>query len=170
MRRFSIALVLITCVNILSVSESARAQSVPFKGAGTSAVYMPGTGTYAGAGEHSLMGKTHFDGAIVPVGVYFPEPGVLFAGTFSGSQVMTAANGDTLETDVSGEVLLNIDLTTGAATGIWTVVWEITGGTGRFANASGSYTGYAVNPPFDPTSDQWLFDYAFAGEIDLGRN
>lgn len=162
---FSLAL---TLAVLFSVS-SAEAQTVPFSGSGTSAVYMPGTGTYSGEGEYSLMGKAQSVGIIVPVGVFFPEPGVFFAGTFSGSQVTTAANGDTLETAVSGEVVLNIDPTTGAATGIWAVTWDVTGGTGRFANASGSYSGYAVNPPFDPTSGEWLFDYAFEGTLDLGK-
>jgi hypothetical protein len=54
-------------------------------------------------------------------------------GAFTNTSTYTAANGDRLYTTGSGVALFGAD-GTGAATGTWTAV----GGTGRFADASGS--------------------------------
>lgn len=149
--------------------QSAEGQVVPFKGSGTNAVYDSLSGDYIGTGKSTLMGRTLLEGNIIPTGDFFPEPGIFFEGTFIGTQQLTAANGDTLAANLTGDVVLEIDPDTGLVTGTWEPFFTITGGTGRFANASGSFEGLAINPPFDPTFQFWDFDYSFDGKIDLGK-
>ena len=141
----------------LVLVQNASAQNVPWFASGTNAEYTPATGDYAMEGIGLHTGRQSIQGNVVPVGVFFPSPGVFFEGTFAGSQTVTAANGDTIEMDLSGDVLLLWDGS--SAYGDWYPNFTITGGTGRFANASGNLTGVATNPPFDPFTDlTWPFD------------
>jgi hypothetical protein len=84
--------------------------------------------TTAGSGKGSHLGKVTSSGDVT----FGPSSlGPTFVlGT--GSQVFTAANGDQLFTSFSGD--LNLDTLTA------TVPFLITGGTGRFQGASGSFT------------------------------
>ena len=85
---------------------------------------------------------------------------------------MYAANGDELYMEFSGSVVL--EYVDGSeekeAFGEWTAKGRITGGTGRFANATGEdILIVAVNPPFDVSQSAWPFDWSIDGEIDLGK-
>ena len=72
--------------------------------------------TYTGTGNASHLGKTSY---------------VSSSGLFTFTETLTAANGDTLT------LVDNITIVSSTqATGVWTV----TGGTGRFAGATGSGT------------------------------
>ena len=160
---------------IIAQGQIANAQSVPFEASGADAGFDPGIpgeglGHYKGQGTGTHLGKHQITGDLTYVGDFFPTPDVFFSGTFEGTQTTTAANGDTLELDVIGTVVLDFDATTGLASGTWLPNFTITNGTGRFANATGSSTGVAVNPPFDPFTDPiWPFDWSMTGEIDLGK-
>ena len=75
----------------------------------------------------------------------------------SGTQTFIAANGDELETTFSG----TLDLTTGTAV----VDFVITGGTGRFEDATGEFTAF-VQTIEDPTGQgQLTFSFSAQGEI-----
>jgi hypothetical protein len=64
--------------------------------------------------------------------------------TTTGTQTVVAANGDQLTGAVTGTGVIDNDNGTSSGTNLIT----ITGGTGRFANATGSYTvTYASQPP-----------------------
>lgn len=169
MKNLKICCAPITALILLLTIPNADAQVVPFKGSGMDSTYSPVTGDFSGFGKSTHMGRTYTFGNVQPDGAFFPEPGVFFAGTFTGVQVLIAANGDSLAFDIDGEVVLEFDPDTGLVVGTWTSTTTITGGTGRFANASGSAEVVATNPPFDPIAAEWLFDYSFNGKINLGK-
>lgn len=152
----------------VAATKPAFSQSVPYKGSGQDSTFEPGTGLYYGGGNGTHVGNHWISGQVIPDGAYFPEPGVFFAGTFTGRQITTAADGSTFEAELSGEVILRTT-DSGLVTGTWFPHFEITGGTGRFANASGAFDGVAINPPFNPFTSAWAFDWYVDGEIDLGR-
>src|SRR4051794_33997002 len=102
-------------------ARTAHAQAVPFEGSGTNAIYDFASGNYRGVGVATHMGRISFAGNVQPKGKLFPTPGVFFAGSFEGSQVITAANGDQLEQDVSGEVLLTFVPASDLVVGMWDV-------------------------------------------------
>ncbi len=159
---------LVALTLLFAQAQEANAQAVPYKASGTDAEYYPGSGDYEGVGNGTHVGKHTIAGNVNPDGVFFPEPGVFFAGTFTGTQTVTAANGDTIAMDLSGDVILvfNDD---GLVEGTWFPEFTITGGTGRLANASRTLFGTAVNPPFNPASQAWGFYWDISGTIDLGR-
>lgn len=71
-------------------------------------------------------------------------------GTFDeGLSTITAANGDTLTYAYGGSFV--VDFTTGLST-IEIEWWEITGGTGRFAHATGGGTGHLVQSIVDDSA------------------
>jgi hypothetical protein len=155
---------------LVAAGQNAFAQTVPYVALGFDAEYNPATGDYSGPGIGVSVGVHVFDGNVVPDGVFFPAPGIFFAGTFAGSQVVTTEGGDTIDSNVSGAVVLEIDPDTGLITGTWNIDFEVTGGTGRFANASGQLRGIAINPPFDiATAAVWNFDWFVAGKIELAK-
>lgn len=168
LRRILLMTLVVSLTALFTSTQQAAAQSVPYKASGTDADYAPGTGDYMGAGNGTHVGKHVIAGNVVPVGVFFPEPGVFFDGTFTGTQTVIAANGDTIDMELSGDVTLvfNED---GLAEGAWFPEFTITGGTGRFANASGVLSGVAINPPFNPAAAVWPFDWDISGKINLGR-
>ena len=104
----------------------------PVTGAGTGTVSLdPVTGAFTGdvPGTSSQLGKVtvHIDG----VGTPTPEGTI----TGTGTATIVAANGDELTGTIA---LTQTALPTGHT--ITTVVVTITGGTGRFADASGTLT------------------------------
>jgi len=161
-------------VGALSVSHTTFAQSVPFKGSSDNkeySEYSPASGDYTGVGNGTHLGKHRIEGNDVPVSYYPPAEGVYLAATFKGTQVSIAANGDRLEAKLSGEVVLvYVDEEKTMVEGKWYPIFEITGGTGRFAKASGKFEGVAINSPFDPNlPNPWLFSWTMEGKINLGK-
>ena len=143
-----------------------HAQTFPYFAWGKNAEYTPATGDYEMTGIGFPVGFHQILGNVVPVGEFFPADGVFFEGTFSGTQTVMTFFGD-IEMTLSGDVLLEID-ETGMAFGTWNPVFEITDGSGIYSNASGCLAGVAINPPFDPSSEVWGFNWAIWGVIDMG--
>ncbi len=152
------------------IAQDGIGQTVPYFALGRNAQFDPISGDYAGEGRGLHLGRHEIRGNVLPDGEFFPEPDIFFEGTFTGTQTVIAANGDTIEMEMYGDVLLEYDAKTNTAFGTWYPNFEIVeGGTGRFANASGFLSGEAVNPPFEIDAATWPFDWFIEGEIDLGK-
>ncbi len=161
------AVMLIACV---AITQTSIAEVVPFKASGTNAEYNSLTGDYSRMGRGTHLGCHSITGQVIPDGVFFPSPDIFLSGTFAGTQTATAGNGDTIEMSICGDVVLPFDPQSGMATGLWFPVFAITGGTGRFVNASGTLEGVVINPPFNPFGPPiWKFDWSIDGEFDYGR-
>ena len=108
-------------------------QDVPFKGRldGVYTLTFPGPTTLfvtgEGTGNATQLGRFRFE---------YDELVDLLTGTGTGTYELTAANGDTLTAEWTGSGFPTEDPTVLAIVENAT----ITGGTGRFANASGSFT------------------------------
>jgi len=129
--RMLVALVAAFSVSLLTVGGGARAAETPFKGtvrAAETVVVVPPTAslTRDGTGTSTYLGK--FAEHIVMT-IDLPTMSSTGAATF------TAANGDTLTSTVVGQAT-----PTGATTFSIVEVYTITGGTGRFAGATGTFT------------------------------
>jgi hypothetical protein len=139
-RAVALAFVLALAVfNTGSALAKAGGADRPVKGTASGTLRLnPVTGAATGdiTGVTSHLGKTavHFEGTLTPTAE---------AGTFAGPATVTivAANGDRL-TGVAA--VTSRATSTGRIT---TVVLEIAGGTGRFANASGTLTVTCVSGP-----------------------
>ena len=112
---------------------------VPFKGSfNTSFVLLQGPPNMiqivSGEGVASHLGKSTFE-ALTSVTVN-PQPPF----TVNGTRTITAANGDQIFTSFTGSSTPVVNGMNGAD-----LQETITGGTGRFANASGSFTTKARN-------------------------
>jgi hypothetical protein len=116
----SVACVLISA---LLLADRAAAESRPYSSRGT-AQFVSQT-EFVGSGEATHLGRYSEAGAVsfTPTG----DPAVLHV---EGSIVYTAANGDELHANISGEL--------NAATGAVAARVSYVGGTGRFARATGS--------------------------------
>jgi probable HAF family extracellular repeat protein len=123
--------------------------------ASSSAVRVPFTGTFAGqavsavptADPDVLFITTAGSGQATELGAYTfvsPHFANLATGQASGTQVFTAANGDTITAEFSGQFLPTADGHLRAE-----LQAIITTGTGRFSGVTGSYTFDIV---FDPTT------------------
>jgi hypothetical protein len=130
MKRLFLALVATTAL-LASVAVSATAAETPFKGK----VDAVETGTIVGptrflvrdgGGTATYLGKYTEH---ITMQINLPTRHSMGAATF------TAANGDTLTATVEGQA-------TPASPGVLSIVevYSITGGTGRFADATGSFT------------------------------
>jgi hypothetical protein len=86
--------------------------------------------TTIGSGHATHLGKFTF---------VSPHVSGLFDFSIEGIQIMTAANGNELHTTVSGNLHLFVD-EMGHLYLIGDIAGAITGGTGRFENATGSFT------------------------------
>lgn len=128
---------------------------VPFRGtwegSTVSAVALSPTVVFvvsSGSGEATHLGRFEMT-----------TPHYSYLDTFAieGEQNFTAANGDTLDASYAGQLQLNAE---GCVVG--TLPASITGGTGRFAGATGSYFFHLVACPaefgFDSTAaiDGWI--------------
>lgn len=123
---------------LLSVTGDVPAGELrPFKGRVTATWdnvllgFTPGGATFEGAGQVTHMGKTEQEGTL-----FLGELGDDLTAPGYGSVTITAANGDQVSFDYVGI----LDAVTGEGIG----TFEFTGGTGRFADATGSGTFYAV--------------------------
>ena len=147
-----VGLVAALAVSLASVTVSAVAAETPFKGTvhavETGPVVFPtrfvdrqGTGTATHLGRYTEH---------VLVQVNIPTM------TSTGTATFTAANGDTLFASVAGQATRTSPTTLSIVE-----VYTITGGTGRFADATGSFT-------LDSTVDQvtGVSSGTFSGAID----
>lgn len=131
----------------LSVNSSGRHnEGVPFKGEyeTTSQLLQPPPilrQRITGIGEATHLGEST-QVAFVTVNLTTPPPFHL-----SGTATFTAANGDEFYTEFTGTNTPNGD---GTATGI--INHTITGGTGRFENATGNFTGTVLVNPANSTN------------------
>ena len=129
--RMLVALVAASSLSLATVVGGAGAAQTPFKGtvrAVETVVVAPPTGslTRDGTGTSTYLGE--FAEHIVMT-IDLPTMSSTGAATF------TAANGDTLTSTVVGRAT-----PTGATTFSIVEVYTITGGTGRFAGATGTFT------------------------------
>ena len=129
------AVVAATAVSLASIAVSAVAAETPFKGTVSadetvmpSPPFPPTTAslTRDGTGTATYLGK-YTSHATFQVNL------TTFFGT--GTATFTAANGDTLNASVVGQ-----GTPTGPTTRSIREVYTITGGTGRFADATGTFT------------------------------
>ena len=125
------AVVAATAVSLASIAVSAVAAETPFKGTAnaveTSEFAFPILSvTRLGTGTATYLGKytSHLTAQINVVTRHS-----------TGVATFTAANGDTLTASVVGQ-----GTTTGPTTRSIVEVYTITGGTGRFAGATGTFT------------------------------
>jgi hypothetical protein len=129
--RLFVGLVAAFAVSLASVAVSAAAAETPFKGTvnavETSQVVFPTASvTRDGGGTATYLGKYTEH---ITMQINIPTRHGIGAATF------TAANGDTLTATVDGQA-------TPAGPGVLSIVevYTITGGTGRFAGATGTFT------------------------------
>jgi len=149
MKFLTLACCLVTGAAVLSTSAAATVppaleatfQTLPLKMQGSGMVL--GDPTVLGGADFEASGTASHLGSWTNEGVLEIDPAT---GAATGSVVFTAANGDHLNGVFEG--------TFDSATGIAVAVFEWTGGTGRFAAASGS-AGFVVYQ--DPTGS-FLFE------------
>jgi hypothetical protein len=120
--------------------------SIPFKGSFTTTAQLLQPPPIrmervTGTGEATHLGESTFV-ATVTVNLTTPPPFQV-----TGTTVFTAANGDEFYTQFSGTSTPHGD---GTATGV--LHHAITGGTGRFAEISGNFTGIVQVNPANPTN------------------
>jgi hypothetical protein len=134
MRRFTIILTLVAfaAVSPATALAKAKATSRPMNGTGSSTTTVDlatGTGDVAGGGRVSHLGKFKFTNDITSFTLTGPDT---FRLTLTA--IIVAANGDRICTAATGKGKLT---TTRSE---MTLVSKITGGTGRYARASGTLT------------------------------
>ena len=135
--RLSIGCVLFV---MMFAAQAAAAVDVPFRG-----TFEGFTVSATPVGPDDVLVVTEGTGNLTHLGNYFvtiPHLTHLATLTLEGTQTFTAANGDTLTADFTGQLAPNAD---GCLAG--TLAHQITGGTGRFDGASGSYDFYLVACP-----------------------
>jgi len=125
MNRFVSLLISVVCaaISLLAFPDRAAAEARPYSSEGTAQFVSPtdfvGAGLAAHLGLYSEAGSVSFSPT--------SNPAVLHV---DGSVVYTAANGDELHAVITGEL--------NGLTGAITATVSYVGGTGRFADASGS--------------------------------
>lgn len=140
---YSLALLILLGTSIILASftratNEKSIKTVPFKGTIITTFTTIGepplqVGHVLGTGNLSHLGKTSFEATVT-----LETTGDIINGTGTGT--FTAANGDEFQTTYSGQYNLFPD---GTAKG--QVTHHITGGTGRFAGISGTFTADVVN-------------------------
>jgi hypothetical protein len=134
MRRFTIILALfaVAAVSPAAARGKAKGTDRPLSGTSSSTTTLDlatGTGSVAGSGQLSQLGRFTFTNDITSFTLTGPD-----AFSLTLTAVIVAANGDKVCTAATGTGTLT---STGSET---TLVSTITGGTGRFAGASGTIT------------------------------
>lgn len=125
-----------SAVSAASAEQRAALENAPFKGGDSGTFEFLEAGCAAG----STPLQTHTSGTATLIGGHAFETDECFdntALTFSGSFTITAANGDTLVGTLVGTGIGVQD--DGTAT--YTFTATIRGGTGRFAGATGTFSG-----------------------------
>lgn len=141
-----VGLMLFQCMSFSAVAGATSAQ--PFKG------NAEGTITDVSAGPEGVALGGFASGHATQLGLYTREEQLLLnpaTGAFTGEIVFTAADGDELHCTLAGNFISATD-----AIGVYT----ITGGTGRFAQASGTAEFFASLP------DGIHYTVEFEGSLD----
>ncbi|HEV8083335.1 MAG TPA: hypothetical protein VGP55_09050 [Chitinophagaceae bacterium] len=130
----------------INAGSKTNSVKVPFKGSySTTAQIQHGPPilqqTITGTGNATHLGESVFV-ATVTVNLTTPPPFQV-----NGTTTFTAANGDQFYTIVTGT-----NTPTGNGTSRADLLHTIVGGTGRFVNASGSFTGIALNNQANSTN------------------
>lgn len=135
--RFVLSLAILA---ITAAAPISAAQAVPFKGSWS------GVTVSADPTNFPVVAVVaEGSGQLTHLGRYFmtsPHTSNVFTGETIGDQIFTAANGDTLTASCAGFPAFQPD---GSVEG--SLDCEITGGTGRFADATGNYEFYLVAAP-----------------------
>jgi hypothetical protein len=152
--RFALALLLLSITVTVPVLG---ARSVPFKGTWT------GVTVSADPTNFPVVAVvSDGEGQLTHLGRYFmtsPHTSNVFTGETLGDQIFTAANGDQLTAYCEGFPAFQPDGTVSGA-----LDCEITGGTGRFAGATGSYEFFLVASPL-PDGSGFATEAQINGEI-----
>lgn len=143
----------------------AHGQTVAYRAFGTG-FYSPVNGDYGGVGRGTHLGRHDFLGNVQTAPTANP---FVFTWSLVGTQETTAANGDKLFFQASGEVeLIPLDETFTTFSAVWTGDFVIDSGTGRFANAKPAAEPLrviAVNDPFTFADPTWTFNWRLSGRI-----
>jgi len=131
--------VLITSLALVGATlytSRAEAQSLPFKAVFTGTFSVTNQLVFSGEGQASHLGHSTINGTTIsaPLGQASCPDGYIFFQIEIDFTVVTAANGDSLVMHNSGGDCINF--VTGDITGTGT--YNISGGTGRFVNATGT--------------------------------
>jgi hypothetical protein len=126
------------------VADAGHAQPFHLSGEGLATLTSPTSFDFTASGHATQLGAWTNSGTAV----IDPATGVV-----SGQATFVAANGDTLTTSISNGVL------TPQADGSFhgTATFTITGGTGRFAGASGTLSMDLTQKPVDATHQTFVF-------------
>ena len=143
-QQLSVLFVLASICLLASCKKENVKKPVPFKGEYTTVAQFldgPAKQKITGTGNATHLGKSGFV-ADATVNLTTPPP---FA--IAGTAVFTAENGDKFYTRFTGT-----NTPTGTGTSRGDFIHTITGGTGRFNNATGSFTGIALVNAASPTN------------------
>jgi hypothetical protein len=159
------------------MNQTSLAQTVPFKASGQGAIYNTENGETSGPGQAAHMGGVFGAGVAIPGE---PVDQINFPGLFYWNAVdysMTAANGDKIFFNGGGTVQF-IPNDDGTYYAVWSGVFNVEGGTGRFSNvgpAADPISVVATNDPFELDEGAplpgaiWTYSWTLDGEIDLGH-
>jgi hypothetical protein len=126
------AILLLLTALVLSAMTARASQNLPFRLGDEGTIAFSGnTATTAGTGNATLMGRIRSEGGLTIVGQPSCGNEVGFAAEMQDT--FTAANGDKVMTAITMQLC---PIAEGIYHGVGTYV--VTGGTGRFANATGS--------------------------------
>ena len=146
LRRFTCPVVLLL---LLAMWPAAAGERVPFRG-----TWEGSTVSAVPVGPNVVLVVSSGEGRVTHLGRFtMTSPHLTFLDTFAleGEQIFTAANGDVLTATFTGQLAPNAE---GNLEGALEAI--ITGGTGRFAGATGSYDFHIVARPaafgFDSTA------------------
>ena len=145
-------------ISMVSATATGAAESVPFKGSWSGVTvsadftnFPPVVGVVAeGSGELTHLGRYTMTS---------PHTTDVFTGETIGDQIFTAANGDMLTAFCAGFPVFQPD-----GTVVGSLDCEITGGTGRFEGAAGSYVFFLTASPL-PDRPGFATDARIDGEI-----
>jgi hypothetical protein len=151
-RPTSLVVIAVAAVSLASIAAGAVAAETPFKGtvdADETVMPSPPTAslTRDGAGTATYLGS-YTEHIVMTINL----PTL----SSTGAAIFTAANGDTLTATVAGQATR-----TGPTTLSIVEVYTVTGGTGRFADATGTFT---LNSTVDQTTG--VSSGTFSGAID----
>jgi hypothetical protein len=132
--------VALAAVSISPASGATRATDLPFKGSGSGTERV----TSFGPPVTSVVDGTLL-GTQIGKAAFHVENTNTVGTAFVGTRTITAANGDTIADTLSGSAVF-----TGPRTAIATIHDKIMGGTGRFTDATGTFT-TTVTLAFDPS-------------------